>query len=55
VPARPYKPRDKAKVEVLVAMRFIARAVGYAHSHFTAVFTRHMGMTPSMFRDVLQR
>jgi AraC family transcriptional regulator len=33
----------------------IARAVGYTHSHFTAVFTRHMGMTPSMFREVLQR
>jgi AraC family transcriptional regulator len=32
----------------------IARTVGYAHSHFTAVFARHMGMTPSTFRDVLE-
>jgi AraC family transcriptional regulator len=31
----------------------IARAVGYTHSHFTALFTRHMGMAPSEFREVL--
>jgi AraC family transcriptional regulator len=33
----------------------VARAVGFTHSHFTAVFTRHMGMTPTTFRDVLRR
>jgi AraC family transcriptional regulator len=33
----------------------IARTVGFTHSHFTAAFTRQMGMTPSAFRDVLQR
>ena len=33
----------------------VARTVGFTHSHFTAVFTRHMGMTPSTFRDVLGR
>jgi AraC family transcriptional regulator len=32
----------------------IARTVGYSHSHFTAVFTRHMGMAPSKFREVLE-
>jgi AraC family transcriptional regulator len=31
----------------------IARAIGYTPSHFTAVFTRHVGMTPSRFREVL--
>jgi AraC family transcriptional regulator len=33
----------------------IARTVGFTHSHFTAVFTRRMGMTPRVFRDVLER
>jgi AraC family transcriptional regulator len=33
----------------------IARTVGFTHSHFTAVFTRRMGMTPRAFRDVLER
>ena len=32
----------------------VARTVGFTHSHFTSVFTRHMGMTPSTFRDVLR-
>jgi AraC family transcriptional regulator len=32
----------------------IAKVVGFTHSYFTAVFTRHMGMTPSQFRDVLR-
>jgi AraC family transcriptional regulator len=32
----------------------IARAVGLSHAHFTAVFTRHLGMTPTKFRDVLE-
>jgi AraC family transcriptional regulator len=31
----------------------VARVVGYTHSHFTALFTRHMGMAPSKFREVL--
>jgi AraC family transcriptional regulator len=31
----------------------IARTVGLTHSHFTAVFARHMGMTPTQFRSVL--
>jgi AraC family transcriptional regulator len=31
----------------------VARAVGYTHSHFTALFTRHLGMAPSKFREVL--
>jgi AraC family transcriptional regulator len=31
----------------------VARAVGYRHSHFTALFTRHMGMAPSRFREIL--
>jgi AraC family transcriptional regulator len=31
----------------------VARAVGYTHSHFTALFTRWMGMAPSKFREVL--
>ena len=31
----------------------VAKAVGFSHSYFTAVFARHMGMTPSKFRDVL--
>jgi AraC family transcriptional regulator len=31
----------------------VARAVGYTHSHFTALFTRYMGMAPSRFREVL--
>lgn len=31
----------------------VARAVGYTHSHFTALFTRYMGMAPSKFREVL--
>ena len=31
----------------------VAKAVGFSHSYFTAVFVRHMGMTPSKFRDVL--
>jgi transcriptional regulator GlxA family with amidase domain len=33
----------------------VAMTVGFTHSHFTALFTRHMGMTPSTFRDVLRR
>jgi AraC family transcriptional regulator len=32
----------------------VAKAVGFSHSYFTAVFARHMGMTPSKFRDVLR-
>ena len=32
----------------------VARAVGFSHSHFTAVFARIMNMTPSKFRDVLE-
>jgi len=31
----------------------IANAVGFTHSYFTAVFTKHMRMTPSKFREVL--
>jgi AraC family transcriptional regulator len=31
----------------------IAKTVGLTHSHFTAVFNRHMGMTPTKFRGVL--
>jgi AraC family transcriptional regulator len=31
----------------------VARAVGYTHSHFTALFTRYMGMAPSKFREIL--
>ena len=31
----------------------VAKAVGFSHSYFTASFVRHMGMTPSKFRDVL--
>ena len=33
----------------------IASAVGFTHSSFTRVFTRHMGMTPRAFRELLQR
>jgi AraC family transcriptional regulator len=32
----------------------IAKTVGFTHSHFTIMFTRHMGMTPSAFRAILQ-
>ena len=32
----------------------VAKAVGFTHSHFTAVFIRRLGMTPTDFRDVLQ-
>ena len=32
----------------------IAKTLGFTHSHFTAVFTRHMGMSPSKFRDVIE-
>jgi len=32
----------------------VARAVGFTHSHFGVVLARHMGMTPSKFRDVLR-
>jgi AraC family transcriptional regulator len=31
----------------------IARSVGLSHSHFTVVFTRQLGMTPTKFRAVL--
>jgi AraC family transcriptional regulator len=31
----------------------VARAVGSTHSHFTALFARRMGMTPTQFRGVL--
>lgn len=31
----------------------IAKSVGLSHAHFTAVFTHHLGMTPTKFRDVL--
>jgi AraC family transcriptional regulator len=31
----------------------VARAIGYTHSHFTALFTRSMGMAPSKFREIL--
>jgi AraC family transcriptional regulator len=32
----------------------IAAAVGFTHSSFTRLFTRHMGMTPTTFRKLLQ-
>lgn len=32
----------------------VARAVGFTHSHFTALFARRMGMTPTRFRKVLE-
>jgi AraC family transcriptional regulator len=32
----------------------VARAVGFTHSHFTALFARRMGMTPTGFRDILR-
>jgi AraC family transcriptional regulator len=32
----------------------IAAAVGFTHSSFTRLFTRHMGMTPTAFRELLQ-
>jgi AraC family transcriptional regulator len=32
----------------------VARAVGFTHSHFTVLFTRRMGMTPTRFREVLE-
>ena len=32
----------------------IASTIGFTHSHLTAAFRRHMGMTPSEFRDVLR-
>jgi AraC family transcriptional regulator len=31
----------------------VARAVGFTHSHFTALFAKRMGMTPTSFRRVL--
>jgi AraC family transcriptional regulator len=31
----------------------VARAVGFTHSHFTALFAKRMGMTPTRFREVL--
>jgi AraC family transcriptional regulator len=33
----------------------IAKTLGFTHSHFTAVFARHMGMTPSRFRRLIER
>ncbi len=32
----------------------IATAVGFTHSSFTRLFTQHMGMTPTAFRELLQ-
>jgi AraC family transcriptional regulator len=32
----------------------VATRVGFTHSHFTEVFAKHMGMTPSKFREVLK-
>jgi AraC family transcriptional regulator len=32
----------------------IATAVGFTHSSFTRLFKRHMGMTPTAFRELLQ-
>jgi AraC family transcriptional regulator len=32
----------------------IAAAVGFTHSAFTRLFTQHMGMTPTAFRELLQ-
>jgi AraC family transcriptional regulator len=32
----------------------VAKTIGFRHSHLTAVFRRHMGMTPREFRDVLR-
>jgi AraC-like DNA-binding protein len=32
----------------------VAQAVGFTHSHFTALFTRRLGMTPTKFREVLR-
>jgi AraC family transcriptional regulator len=32
----------------------IATAVGFTHSSFTRLFTRHMSMTPTAFRELLQ-
>jgi AraC family transcriptional regulator len=31
----------------------IATAVGLTHSSFTRLFTQHMGMTPTAFRELL--
>jgi AraC family transcriptional regulator len=36
-----------------LSIREIASSVGLSHSHFTVVFTRQFGMTPSKFRAVL--
>jgi AraC family transcriptional regulator len=32
----------------------VAQAVGLTHSHFTALFARRLGMTPTKFREVLR-
>jgi AraC-like DNA-binding protein len=31
----------------------VAKAVGFSHSYFTMEFSKHLGMTPRQFRDVL--
>ena len=36
-----------------LSIRHIASAIGFTHSHFTRLFTRHMGMTPTAFRELL--
>jgi AraC family transcriptional regulator len=37
-----------------LTIRTVAAAVGFTHSHFTRLFGRYMGMTPSAFRRLLQ-
>jgi AraC family transcriptional regulator len=37
-----------------LSIRDVASAIGFTHSHFTRIFARHMGMTPTAFRDVLR-
>jgi AraC family transcriptional regulator len=36
-----------------LSIHAIAGTVGFSHSHFTRLFTRHMGMTPTAFRELL--
>jgi AraC family transcriptional regulator len=36
-----------------LSIHAIASEVGFTHSHFTRLFTRHMGMTPTAFRELL--
>lgn len=40
--------------DLSLSIRDVANAIGFTHSYFTRIFARHMGMTPTAFRDLLK-